>query len=159
MRVGHIVRSPHQLMVRDIEFNDSGMDVIMNSSKTIQYRERVNRIPVVRAAGSALCPVNVLKKYLSHSKLSSSGPLFGYTYNAYNARLKVACEAIGLIGHYSTHSVRRGAASYLATFLPLHDVKSYGDWRSWSVLLYLSDTYSSRKSKDSLVADQLGSYA
>ena len=156
LRVSHIVKSPHQLLVKDIVFNKEGMDVIMTSSKTIQFRERVNRIPIVAAPGSILCPVAVLKSYITATRRTDLDPLFGFTYNMYNDKLKSLCKLIGLEGHYSTHSVRRGSASYLATFMPIHDVKAYGDWKSWAVLLYLSDTYSSRKSKDKLVAQQLG---
>ena len=158
LRVGHIVVSPHQLKVSDVVFTSTGMDVIMNSSKTIQYKERVNRIPVLESLRSVLCPVRVLKSYLKLSRRSSAQSLFGYSYSGYNSRLKQACRDIRLVGHYSTHSVRRGAASFVSTFLPLHDVKSYGDWRSWAVLLYLSDTYSSRKLKDELVSSNLGNY-
>ena len=105
-----------------------------------------------------MCPVNVLREYVTKSNRKNNSTLFSFSYNAYNAKLKSLCNLIGLEGHYSTHSVRRGSASYLATFLPLHDVKAYGDWRSWAVLLYLSDTYESRKAKDSEVARQLARY-
>ena len=158
LRVGHLTSSPHVLCVKDVEFNSGGMDVVIRSSKTVQYRERINRIPVVESPGSILCPVGVLKTYLSITKKSPSAPIFGYTYNSYATKFKSLCRVIGLQGHYSTHSVRRGSASYLATFLPLHDVKSYGDWRSWAVLLYLSDTYESRVVKDKLVATNLAKF-
>ena len=158
LRVSHLVSSPHQLYVRDVEFNEEGFDLVMRSSKTIQFQERVNRIPVVQSPGSILCPVSVIKQYISDSGRKPSQTLFGFSYAKYNAKLQRSCEAIGLKGHYSTHSVRRGSASYLATFLPLHDVKAYGDWRSWSVLLYLSDTYSSRKTKDTAVASELSKF-
>ena len=127
----------------------------MNSSKTIQFKKRVNRIQVLESPGSILCPVGYLKTYLKAASRSPSQSLFTYSYGAYNNKLKLACKDIGLKGQYSTHSVRRGSASYLSTFLPLHDVKSYGDWKSWAVLLYLADTYASRKSKDQLVSEKL----
>ena len=130
----------------------------MRSSKTIQYRQRLNRIPVVESVNSVLCPVRVLRLYISRSERRSSDRLFGFGYEAYNKRLKSLCHSIGLHGHYSTHSVRRGSASYLSTFMPLHDVKAYGDWRSWSVLLYLADNYTSRMSKDYLVAEKLSEF-
>ena len=158
LRVSHLVSSPHQLCVKDIEFNQEGFDLVMRSSKTIQFQERINRIPVIQAPGSILCPVAILSDYITDSGRKGSQPLFGFSYDKYNAKLQRACKAIGLVGHYSTHSVRRGSASYLATFLPLHDVKAYGDWRSWSVLLYLSDTYASRKVKDNHVASELSKY-
>lgn len=158
LRVSHITKTPHQLLARDIHFNALGMDIIIRSSKTVQFRERINRIPVVESVSSALCPVGVLRQYMSRFNKKGGDPLFSFNYNNYNSKLKQACKDIGLEGHYSTHSVRRGSASYLATFLPLHDVKAYGDWRSWAVLLYLSDSYESRKSKDLQVADRLSDF-
>ena len=158
LRVGHITKSPHVLCVKDVEFTDVGLDVVVTSSKTIQFKQRVNRIPVVKSPGSILCPVGVLRRYLSMSKKSPTSTLFGYSYTSYSEKFKSLCSIIGLEGHYSTHSVRRGSASYLASFLPIHDVKCYGDWRSWAVLLYLSDTYSSRVTKDKLVASHLSEF-
>ena len=158
LRVGHITRSPHQLRVRDITFNEGGMDVTIRSSKTVQFHERINIIPVLESSSTVLCPVFYLRTYLSRSRRVPSQPLFGLTYNSYSQKFSSECKAIGLEGHYTTHSVRRGAASYLATFLPLHDVKTYGDWRSWAVLLYLSDTYDSRRYKDKLVAERLSAF-
>ena len=155
LRVSHITHSPHQLLVKDIRFFEGGMDVTIRSSKTVQFRERTNVVPVLTSPNSILCPVSVLKNYMRLLHRKPTSPLFPLTYNIYSSKLKAACGKIGLVGHYSTHSVRRGAASYLATFLPLHDVKAYGDWRSWAVLLYLSDTYDSRKAKDRAVAERL----
>ena len=155
LRVGHVTLSPHSLRVRDISFWKGGMDVSLHSSKTIQCKERVNRIPVVEAVNSVLCPVAALRIYLGRSGRGPDCHLFTYTYRTYSARLKKACAQAGLVGDFGSHSLRRGSATFLATFLPLHQVKAYGDWRSWSVLLYLADDYKSRKNKDWLVADML----
>ena len=154
LRVSHLTNSPHQLLVKDVVFHNQGMDIYMRSSKTIQYKERVNKIPVIKSS-SVLCPVNILRQYISSSKRGDGDPLFGYSYNRYNSRLKTACTDIGLKGHFSTHSVRRGSATYLSSFLPIHEVKTYGDWKSWAVLLYLADSYESRLDKDKLVAEEL----
>ena len=85
-------------------------------------------------------------------------PMFPYTYNVFSDKLKKVCLKAGLVGHFTTHSLRRGAAGFLSTFLPLHVIKTYGDWKSWAVLLYVSDNYASRKQKDYLVADKLSVY-
>ena len=159
LRVSHVTTSAHVMRVKDVEFNSEGMDVIVRSSKTIQFRQRTNRIPVVKSEASVLCPVSVLRRYLQVAQKPPGAVMFGYTYNEYSIKFKELCRAIGLVGKYTTHSVRRGSASFLASFLPLHDVKTYGDWRSWSVLLYLSDTYSSRVVKDKMVASHLQEFA
>ena len=158
LRVGHVTQSPHVLHVRDIIWTSDGMDVIVSSSKTLQYKERCDVIPVVAAPSSPLCPVRFLKHYLRVTRRHPCDTLFGLTYSAYSTQLKSLCEKINLQGHYSTHSVRRGAASFLAQFMPLHDVKMYGGWRSWAVLLYLSDMYDSRKVKDYVVAEKLNGF-
>ena len=158
MRASHVTVSPHTMRRGDIKFWEGGMDVTVYSSKTIQYRERCQRIPVVAAVGSPLCPVEPLRIYINNSNIASGGHLFPYTYKSYTKKLKDICIKAKLRGDYSTHSVRRGSASYLSTFLPLHEVKCYGDWRSLAVLLYISDNYKTRRGKDVLVAKHLSKF-
>ena len=117
-------------------------------------------IPVVEAPGSILCPVRFLRRVFELAPGQPGGPLFHkgglpYTYNYYAKQLKLLCARVGLIGDYGTHSVRRGSATFLSTSMPLHDVKRYGDWKSWAVLLYLSDDYATRKDKEARVAKNL----
>ena len=152
LRVSHVALSPHTLRVKDIVFWLGGMDVVVHSSKTIQYKERVQRIPVLEARNSVLCPVRALRVYISNARLSPGDVLFPYTYREFSTRLHTACTKAGLRGDFSTHSLRRGAATFLASFLPLHEVRRYGDWRSWAVLLYISDSYKCRMTKDREVA-------
>ena len=157
LRVGHVTYSPHSLRAGDVKFWEGGMDVTVRSSKTVQFQERVRVIPVVESKGSTLCPVAILKHYMLLSDFSPKSSLFPQTYNLYSSKLKDACQKVGLEGGYTSHSVRRGAAQFLAEFLPLHEVKNYGDWKSWSVLLYLADCYRTRRGKDVLVASHLAS--
>lgn len=152
LRVGHVTRSTHCLRVKDILFWEGGMDVVIRSSKTIQYNERVNTVPVVASPGSPICPVQLLKDYVCGK--SPEEELFPISYGVYSALLKRCCNRAGLQGNYGTHSIRRGSANYLATFLPAHQVKQYGDWRSWCVLLYLADSYKTRREKDLVVSKQ-----
>ena len=152
LRVSHVTTSPHTLRVRDVKFWLGGMDISVHSSKTIQFKERVQCIPIIQSTGSVLCPVRSLRHYITMSGLSGMDRLFPYTYKIFSTRLHLACTKAGLVGDFATHSLRRGSASFLATFLPLHEVKQYGDWKSWSVLLYISDNYQSRIRKDVEVA-------
>ena len=133
------------------------MDVSIRSAKNNQFKQRVNVIPVVKAI-STLCPVDDLRLYIKLSGRQSEEVLFPLSYSVYVSKLKDCIKRIGLVGYYSSHSVRRGAANFLSTFLPLHQVKQYGDWKSWAVLLYLADNYRGRKVKDLVVARQLESY-
>lgn len=160
LRKSHYTSSNHMLQLKDIEFTSYGICVSMRSSKTIQYRERVNMIPVVSSPLSLLCPVRWLKIYIRRFKIKS-GHLFvtpgkgmkAFTYRSYSNRLKLALNQAGIKGKFTCHSLRRGCASYLSRLgLPLHDIKNYGDWRSLSVLFYLSGDLTTRLHKDSLVA-------
>ena len=159
LRVSHVTTSPHTLLVGDVTFTPGGMDITVRSSKTIQFRERLQVIPVVKAGNSVLCPVAYLRSYLAAAGLPRDSPLFPYTYNRFSSLFKNVCFKAGLKAKYTTHSMRRGSATFLSTFLPLHVVKTYGDWRSWAVLLYTyTDTYTTRKEKDALVASKLSMY-
>ena len=125
----------------------------VRSSKTIQSRERQFVIPVVKSPGCVLCPGRWVRKLIQRLSLSPSDPIFmevtpharPFTYNVYNNQLKSVCAKAGLVGQFSTHSLRRGGATFLSSIgIPLQDIRVYGDWKSWSVLLYLSDTKDSR---------------
>lgn len=148
---------------RDLEFTDYGFCLTLHSSKTIQYRERIVKIPVVEAPNSALCPVRWLRIYLNIFRAAPSAPLFilpktncALSYQFFSSKLKHVLVKCGIKGKYSTHSLRRGSASYLSRLgLPLHDIKTYGDWKSLSFLLYLSSDVSSQLHKDFPVAQSL----
>ena len=158
LRVSHVVTSPHTMKVKDLRWTDTGMDVTIRSSKVIQFKERVVLVPIVKASGSILCPCDYLRYYISRAGLKPESALFPYTYSGFSSKLKKTCEQAGLVGNYTSHSLRRGSATFLSSFLPLHVIKTYGDWRSWSVLLYISDSYTDRKEKDLLVAERLLEY-
>ena len=164
LRKSHVTASPHVLRAGDVSFESRGMVVTVRSSKTIQSRERKFIIPVVESPGCVLCPVRWVRKLMRRLRLSPCDPLFmevspqarPLTYNGYNNQLKAVCAKAGLIGQFSTHSLRRGGATFLSSIgIPLQDIRVYGDWRSWSVLLYLSDTKDSRWEKDKYVSEKL----
>ena len=146
------------MRVKDIVWTAEGMDVYIRSSKTIQFRERTIVVPVLVSPNSLLCPCRFLHSYMAWAMLKPEDLLFPYTYNMFASRLQRLCKQAGLVGVYSTHSLRRGAATFLSKFLPLHDVKAYGDWKSWAVLLYISDNYANRRLKDKVVARELSAY-
>lgn len=168
LRKGHYTYSTHMLRRQDVEFTDYGVCITLHSSKTIQYRERLVKIPVVAATGSALCPVYWLKVYFNKVRASPSAPLFivpgtqhcTLSYHVFSKLLKAFVSKCHLKGRYSSHSLRRGSATYLSRLgLPLHDIKTYGDWQSLSVLLYLASDISSRLHKDYPVANSLTQFA
>lgn len=166
LRKCHFTSSPHMLLRSQIVFTDYGMMVNIVSSKTIQFRERILQIPVVKSYGSILCPVRWLKVYLSLCKVPKKGPLFldmnsrkPLSYEKFSHRLKTLVKKSGIPGRITCHSLRRGSATYLSRLgLPLQDVKMYGDWKSLSVLLYLADDPVTRLQKDFPVAQSLAMF-
>lgn len=163
LRSCHYTGSIHHIKRNDVVFTSYGLCLTIRSSKTIQFRERELVVPVIASPGSALCPVRWLKKYLKVSKVKSSGPLFvvpgsksPMSYKFFSKRLSTLLAATNLKGNFSSHSLRRGSATFLSRIgLPLHDIKTYGDWRSLSVLLYLSGDIETRLLKDGTVANCL----
>lgn len=166
LRKGHVTASPHNLLRSHVEFTTYGACLKITSSKTIQCRERLVKVPIVKSRGSLLCPIRWLRKYLSRVPVNPGAPLFlmpkslkPMSYSYFSGRLKRAITEAGLVGRYTSHSLRRGSATYLSRLgLPLHDIKLFGDWRSLSVLLYLSWDVQTRLMKDSGVAKCLEKY-
>lgn len=166
LRKCHLTSSPHMLLRSHVEFTDYGVLLKIVSSKTIQFRERVLKIPIVESPGSIICPVRWLKTYLSLCKVPHKGPLFldvktkkPLSYNKFTDRLKELVNIADIPGRITCHSLRRGGATYLSRLgLPLHDVKMYGDWKSLSVLLYLADDTETRLLKDYRVAHSLAQF-
>lgn len=167
LRKSNYTSSPHMLRRRDIEFTHYGVCVYVHSSKTNQYKEKVLKIPVVSSPRSILCPVKWLKMYFKKCTSDPSAPLFllpgkkpkVLSYNWYSDKLRSTLKQAGIQGRFSSHSLRRGCATYLSHIgMPLHDIKTYGDWKSLSVLLYLSSDVSSRLFKDFPVANHLNRY-
>lgn len=166
LRKSHYTQSIHNIVRSDLVFTEYGLCLTIRSSKTIQYSERNVVVPVIASPGSTLCPVRWLKKYLKLVHVNPSSPLFvrpgtqsPLTYKVFSDRLKALISAANLKGNYTSHSLRRGCATFLSRLgLPLHDIKTYGDWRSLSVLLYLAGDVHTRLLKDRSVAKCLQKY-
>ena len=106
-------------------------------------------IPLPLIPGSPLCPVTALKQYLNSVQLSPQSPLFvsqsqgsyrPILAHQYSAFIKKSLSAIGLNpAHYSSHSFRRGGATFaFSNRAPTDFIKSQGDWASDAYLVYLT---------------------
>lgn len=147
----------------DITFTEWGALFSIRKTKTIQFRERVHVIPVARVPG-LLCAVSWLEKMFNAIQVKSDRSIFGtfkanaykpVTYEWFASKLKKSIHRAGLhnTGKFTSHSLRRGGATALAMAgVPLHDIQKYGDWRSLTVLLYLSSPLDYRITQEQSIA-------
>jgi hypothetical protein len=150
LRIGNVLPSPplgstNVLRVRDLRVCDKGMYLQVRSSKTIQFRERVHTVVLPYFPNHPLCPVTALKNFLSLTgRRRPDESLFDVALaplsaSAFRSRLARVLALLNLSSaDYSTHSLRRGGATWLCTAgVPLHVIKVLGDWHSDCVFRYL----------------------
>lgn len=147
----------------DVEFCDWGLVLGIRNSKTIQFWERVHKVPVASVSGP-LCAVSLLKEMYRRLPASDAQNLFGWysknvcrglTYDWFSKRLAKCLKTAGVSvsGHFTSHSLHRGGATALAMVgVPLYEIQKVGDWRSLSVLLYLASPLEFRISRECLNA-------
>ena len=163
----HVTDSEAALRRQDLEFHPWGMVLTIRKSKTNQFREQVHKIPVSKVNNRELCVVFWLKKHLNQCPAPLDAQAFRVPnadhsvplpYSYYMAVLKAACIAAGLPpANFSTHSLRRGRATFLRlTGASLEQIKEGGDWRSDSVQEYLKESFVERLTQDMQVAVLLG---
>ena len=77
------------------------------------------------------------------------------TYSLFEQTLKSLTKSLG-INNVTSHSLRRSGASYLFSIgQSLINIKQRGDWKSLSVLLYLTESMSDNINRDSDVSLRL----
>lgn len=152
----------HLVVRRDIEKTELGYNINVYSSKTLKYRKRILRIPLVSAPGSPLCGVNALSLCLSREAAQSDSPIFMYQGAPiyYNEVLKYLKSLVSLIGkkpeEVGLHSLRRSGALFLQSLgVPLEEIMYMGDWSSMAVLDYLVTTFDRKVSIEKMVAQYL----
>ena len=170
LRKSNLLPSPnteaHCVKRNDITFTDWGFLVRINSSKTIQFKQRQLEIPVVSAPGSPLCAVSLLRAHLTNTASAGNDcPLFmikrgdglvPLDYPTALARLKSWASVVCPEKDVGFHSLRRGAATHMSMIgVRLEDIKTAGDWASLAVLVYLTTPLSHKISVDNIVVDSL----
>ena len=143
-------KSQKQICRRDILVGASGLAVIFNWSKTIQFGQRRLIVPVVSVPQSPLCPVHAIRKMYRRVPAPKDGPAFvlpglgsgalsPVTYSQYQSFLRKVISRIGLNPlDYSSHSFRRGGATWaFRSQVPGELIKVHGDWASDAYLKYL----------------------
>lgn len=156
-------QSKDHLLCRDnVAFTKWGFQLTVPTSKTNQFKQRTFVSPVTESL-SDLCIVKQLKRYWSLFKDSegdwpivselNGSPIY---YEAALKMLKKWCNLARLNKDVGFHSLRRGAATHMSLLgIPLHDIKSEGDWQSMSVLLYLASPLEHRLATDLKISDSL----
>ena len=169
LRKGHVTFSDHSLLREDITFHPWGLLVTVSKSKTIQFREKVHKIPVAKLGNRELCAVYWVHRHFQECPAPGGARAFrvpraGYSvplnYQFYMNVIKQLCGLTGLDPSlYSTHSLRRGGASFLRLCgASVEVIKERGDWKSDAVYLYLRSSLAERLTTDmrvALILDQL----
>lgn len=160
LRKSNLCEPNYAVCVQDVEFFDWGVVLSVRKSKTITFGERVFKAPFTRVSCSCFCFCYYLHVYLSRvcfldplSHLFSrkrGGKLVPASYAWFSGRLRKDCQCLNM-PVLTSHSLRRGGAQALAAVgVPIAELKEIGDWRSWSVLLYLSRPLSQRIQLDAV---------
>lgn len=107
-------------------------------SKTLQFRLKELRYPLLRIHGSQLCPVWALQNMLRLNPQDEDKPLFcrengePWTYSQFARRLRIALEDAGYQAQkFSCHSFRHGGCTFcFEAGIPEFLIQVIGDWKS-----------------------------
>ena len=141
-----------QLTKADVKIFSWGVLVSIRWSKTIQFRERVVDIPLPSIPGSALCPTSAITNAFRFTAQASTrgSQVFNwvdgshithvFTYSAFVSKLRSHLVTLGVDPKlYTGHLFRRGGASFAyQSGVPIELIKALGDWRSDTILIYLT---------------------
>jgi hypothetical protein len=117
-----------------INMDLNGFTIVVRSSKTIQFGQRLHKVPFVRVSNPLLCPVKALLTHLGRAHLSPDAPLFAYlshgiivglNHAKFVSRLRALLVALGYDSkQYSAHSLRRGGGLVCVSVLVSQYYKS-----------------------------------
>jgi hypothetical protein len=121
--------------------DDASVVITVKWSKTIQFKERSYEVKLPCIHPHPLCPVTALVKLFNVSGTApsnavlfqnpSAGKSKVMTGTAFAGYLKTTLQKAGICGNISSHSVRRGGATWaLGCGVPGEVVKLMGDWKS-----------------------------
>lgn len=113
----------------------------IKASKTDPYRKGFTLR--LCATGGEICPVQAVTQYL-HMRGGQPGSLFRdvngkpLTRASYSKLLQAVTTRAGVVGNYSSHSLRIGAATTAAQVgVPDHMIKTLGRWQSDAYQIYI----------------------
>ena len=125
---------------RSVTLHDDHLEFSLPSSKTDPFRRGVTI--TVAAANDDACAIRSLRHLFTAFPAAATDPLFfpGKPFTRYlvTNELRKILRQLGLEGHYSGHSFRRGAAtSARESGLAEHEIQLLGRWKSDSYKLYI----------------------
>lgn len=140
-----------QLTLGDIRWEAGHICVDIHWSKTVQYKQRINSLPLVRADKKELCPVFWIQQVLRINQSGPQAPLFAIptstgpkpiTYSQLSKQFKQWMNQTGDdSGNISLHGLRRGGSCWaLQCGILGPDIQLMGDWISLAYFRYLDST-------------------
>ena len=141
-----------QFTKQDFVFFSWGILLSVRWIKTIQFRERVVRIPIPYIPNSVLCPCRAIAAAFAFTKHGEDSMhafswidhrtlrIYSFTSSAFLSKLKACLTLVGVDpSQYAGHSFRQGGASFaFQAGIPIEMIKLLGHWKSNAVLLYLT---------------------
>ena len=132
----------HKILRSDVSFHYDAVQIVVKSTKTRNKNiDPPRTISLPRLKGHRLCPVAAMVHYFTLSKqLPPSAPLCsvptkagGYNQISYKSIVDVvkSVAPAGKVSQYSSHSFRRGGASFMhCVGMSMDQIRYMGDWRS-----------------------------
>ena len=125
---------------RSVRFHDEYIELTLPASKTDPFRQGVTL--TIAATGDEAYAVTALRRLFRDWPAPLSAPLFqiggSFTRQRLTETLRETLVAVGIDGHYTGHSFRRGAAtSAREAGLSEDEIQLLGRWKSDSYRLYI----------------------
>lgn len=140
----------HVLRRSDVYFTPDGLRLIVRSSKNRKANENDLVIPISFTRKSpCFCAASMLATHISRTPRPPDNPLFYKIDRKGSLSPLLYKDLLGFIkglatciqkrpSDLGTHSLRRSGATFLSQIgVPLHEIRTVGDWKSLAVLAYL----------------------
>lgn len=149
LHISHIIESDHTLFWSDVKFKEWGVLLCVRSAKC-RYAG-IHEIPIASITDKRFCIVHWLRRLFMSKQREVVFPLLSYS--NFRSMLHVSLLRSRLHVHLTTHSFRRGGASFLASVgVPMNQIKSRGGWKSDCVKKYISEPCSVHIKRELLVS-------
>ena len=144
-----------QLCRGDVTVFPSFLIVKFRWTKTIQFGNRILKIPLLAYPSSKFCPVQAYKRMCNLNPCSSEDAVFSYvnkgkclpiTYSQFQNKLRELLCKIGMNPNlFSSHSFRRGGATLASQAgISPSSIQLMGDWKSNCYTKYIVNSLSDK---------------